>query len=229
MNLHIPFPIMTSTFPFPCYYLCLLCPLSFQLVIFPVLHDLHRFPIFFHIYLIIHTLFVFLRQILSHSKYLSFTQPNQIAFLIPWPNPDNNSKSTPLFSLTEGVVHTQVSTYMSPCVLTLYTKSVLLLLCFISSLQPLLQNTNQARIQDTTSIPKICCHLGIVSKQQSLPLLQRQEEAVRNLSTPGYSVFVLALMVKCQMSATMLPDTRYSIYIIHDSHIFYCLNQNRRR
>lgn len=106
MNLHIPFPIMTSTFPFPCYYLCLLCPLSFQLVIFPVLHDLHRFPIFFHIYLIIHTLFVFLRQILSHSKYLSFTQPNQIAFLIPWPNPDNNSKSTPLFSLTEGVVHT---------------------------------------------------------------------------------------------------------------------------
>lgn len=44
-----------------------------------------------------------------------------------------------------------------------------------------------------------------------------------------YSIFVLALMLKCQMSATMLPETRYSIYIISDSRIFYCLNQNRER
>lgn len=63
-----------------------LCPPSCQLVTaflplflaYPtVLHDLHRSPIFLHTYLIIHTLFVFLRQILSHSKYLSFTLSRQ--------------------------------------------------------------------------------------------------------------------------------------------------------
>lgn len=78
----------------PLFYL--LCPLSCQLITAflplslaypPVLHDLHRFPIFFHTKLTIHTLFAFLRQILSYSKYLSFTlsRPSSLSVILAKP------------------------------------------------------------------------------------------------------------------------------------------------